>query len=861
MSLTRMITFRSLRSRPLRMLLSMFGIVLGVATVLAISVTNRTALDSITRLFEDTSGRSDLVITLADTDSDGFSMRTADQIIKYSELELVVPSVHGTTVLAEDIQEDEIGLSMFGFGMGGLLIYGIEPTIDPQVREYRVVDGQFLSEKQNRNEIVLVETFADEKEIEVGNTIKVVINNHIERLKVVGLMAKEGTGRLNNGSFAVIPLDISQKFFQRERKVDQIDIVVKPELSDSESIESIKTSIQETLGEEFSVIFPAAQGQRQTQMLGTYQIGLNFLSGMALFVGAFLIYNTFSMTVTERTREFGMLRTVGMTRAQVTGQVLSEAGVLGILGSLLGVGLGILIARGLTRLMEILLEQDLTTLEIPQEIVISSTFIGIAVAIISSIIPAFQAGRISPLEALRIRALSQDGWITRRGWILGTALLLFSIVVLIINPFPYDVQFRMGSLVVFSLFFGGTLMIPISINPWERLMRPVIQIFFGRSGRIGSSNIQRAKLRTTLTVGALMVGISMIVVVWAMTESFKGDLDAWLEGYVGGDVFVTSSVSMGQAVWRRIESVDAVAAATPIHYFEVEWRQDSGEKVDLTFMAFDPVSHSKVTSFLFSKTDIDEQSSLQQVASGNNIFVSSVIHEKYGLDIGDMVTLITRRGERDFRVAGIVVDYYNQGIVISGGWTDMERYFHIEDATAFLVKASPGYSPDQVGDQIDDKYGKRDRLVIASNENLLGRVTLLMQQAFSMFDVLALISMLVGFLGITNTLTVNVIERTQEIGMLRGVGMTREQIIQMVLAEAALMGMIGGILGVAFGVVLSRVFMAAMEAMSGYSLEFILPTERVIFAMLIAVVVSLTAALIPAIRAARIRILDAIHYE
>ena len=861
MSLTRMITLRSLRSRPMRMLLSMFGIILGVATVLAISVTNRTALESITKLFEDTSGRSDLVITPADTDAGGFSARVLDLLMKNSGIEAVVPSVQGSTVLAEDLEQDEIGLSMFGFGMGGLLVYGIEPQIDPLVRDYRIVDGQFLSEKENRNEVVLVETFADENEIKVGDTIKIVIDNHIERLKVVGLIAKEGAGRLNNGSFAVITLDLAQKFFQRERKIDQIDLVVIPELSDNENLEILKTSLQSALGDDFSVIFPAAQGQRQTQMLGTYQIGLNFLSGMALFVGAFLIYNTFSMTVVERTREFGMLRTVGMTRAQVTGQVLSEAGVLGILGSLLGVGLGILIAQGLTRLMELLLEQELTTLEIPQDVVISSVLIGVAVALISSTLPAFQAGRISPLEALRIRALSQDNWLTRRGWILGAVLLIFSIVVLIINPFPYDVQFRMGSMVVFSLFFGGTLMIPVSVNPWERLMRPVIQIFFGRSGRIGSSNIQRAKLRTTLTVGALMVGISMIVIVWAMTESFKGDLDTWLEGYVGGDVFVTSSVPMGKAVWRRIESIDGVLAATPIHYFDVEWRQDSGEKVDLTFMAFDPASHSKVTSFLFDKTDPDPQGSLKQIAAGNSIFISSVIHEKYGLDIGDELTLITRRGDRDFRVAGIVVDYYNQGIVISGGWNDMARYYHNEDATAFLVKVVPGYSPDEVGDLLDDKYGKRDRLIIASNEKLLGRVTLLMQQAFSMFDVLALISMLVGFLGITNTLTVNVLERTQEIGMLRGVGMTREQIVQMVLAEAALMGLIGGILGVAFGVVLSRVFMAAMAAMSGYSLEFVLPTQRVVIAVLIGVVVSLVAAFFPAIRAARIRILDAIHYE
>jgi len=143
----------------------------------------------------------------------------------------------------------------------------------------------------------------------------------------------------------------------------------------------------------------------------------------------------------------------------------------------------------------------------------------------------------------------------------------------------------------------------------------------------------------------------------------------------------------------------------------------------------------------------------------------------------------------------------------------------------------------------------------------MGKVSTLMDQAFRMFDVLALIAMLVGFFGIINTLTMNVIERTQEIGMLRGVGMTRGQVVRMILAEAALIGVIGGILGLVFGVILSRIFLLAMTAMSGYSLTYVLPLERVLMAVVLAFLVSQVAASLPAARAARIRILDAIQYE
>jgi putative ABC transport system permease protein len=178
-----------------------------------------------------------------------------------------------------------------------------------------------------------------------------------------------------------------------------------------------------------------------------------------------------------------------------------------------------------------------------------------------------------------------------------------------------------------------------------------------------------------------------------------------------------------------------------------------------------------------------------------------------------------------------------------------------------LIKTQDGYLPEQVGDRIDDLYGDRYRLIIVSNRNLIDEASSLLEQAFSMFDVLAIIAIVVGFFGIANTLTMSIIERTREIGMLRGVGMTRIQILSMVLAEAATMGIIGGILGVIFGIILSRIFLLAMSAMSGYQITYIFPFQKSLLALLVAFIVSQLAALLPAGRAARIKILDAIQYE
>ena len=244
----------------------------------------------------------------------GFSASVLQRIKAVPGLAAAVPTVHIQTSLVEDAGQAEIGLNFFGASAGGLTLYGIDPLLDPQAREYKIVAGEFLSPQGQGDQVVLVKSFADENEIELGKSVAIITDSGVEKLRVVGLMAKEGPGQLNNGSFGVIPLETAQKLFYRNNKLDQIDIIASPENTSTEALASLRSSLQSALGNDYAVTYPASQGQRMTQMLGSYQIGLNFLSGMALFVGAFLIYNAFSMTVVERTREFGMLRTVGMTR-------------------------------------------------------------------------------------------------------------------------------------------------------------------------------------------------------------------------------------------------------------------------------------------------------------------------------------------------------------------------------------------------------------------------------------------------------------------------------------------------------------------------------------------------------------------
>jgi putative ABC transport system permease protein len=286
-----------------------------------------------------------------------------------------------------------------------------------------------------------------------------------------------------------------------------------------------------------------------------------------------------------------------------------------------------------------------------------------------------------------------------------------------------------------------------------------------------------------------------------------------------------------------------------------------GTEERLVFTAVEPTSYKQVTSFVFTANQGDPERLIEKLAAGDVVFVSSVISEKYGYKQGDRIRLATRRGEQDFEVGAIVVDFNNQGLVIEGSWKDMRRYFALNDVSAFLVKVKPSVSQDQIQKHIDELFGKRRHVTVESNKALKSRALSLTAQTSGLFDVMAVIAMLVAALGIINTMTMSVMERTREIGMLRSLGMTRWQIGKMILAEAGMMGGIGGAFGLVFGLFQSRIVILSINTMAGYDLDYVTPTQGIIIGLIVSLVVSQVAAIWPARRASSLRIIDAIQFE
>jgi putative ABC transport system permease protein len=858
--------FRNMWGRKSRTLLTIIGIVLGVAVVLAIAITNESTLASIRRIFDEASGRAHLVVNSNSVMGDPFDGSALIRVSKAPGVLQAAPSVSQKTLLAADADEWGLTFSVAGASSANdLLIFGVDPALDRVVRDYEVVAGGLLPGDADAYVALLVQDYADEKGLKVGDDLTILISDRAESFRIVGLIRKAGPGMQNNGAVAVVPINAAQAIFDLGSDLSQIDVLVDPDIAQSpRRLDELKSQLSQTLGQDYQVLYPAARGAVVSKMLASYQLGLSFFSAVALFVGAFLIYNTFTMTVVERTREIGMLRTLGMTRSQITLLVLAEAMLLGSIGSLVGVGFGVLLSRGLMRSMGVVTATEITQITIPIDGLLTSLLIGLGVTLASASLPAWRARDISPLEALRVTAKPQSVPLGRYGWLVGIGLIIGAYLALYRIPFRPEVQYPVGATSVFTLLLGATLAVPITIGAFERLLRPMLTAVYQGEGRLGASNIRRAKGRTALTVAALMVGIAMIIGIQALTTSFEIDIDNWVQTAIGGDLYVRSPIPMREDFGRRLEADPTVTAVSPVTFHlvrRVPPNQSPEDADTLLFVAIDPETYPQVASFVFEDPDANLSEALARLTAGDALLISTTLADRYDLATGETLRLETRRGEYDFQVAGVVVDFTSQGYVVNGTRADLARYFGEDTADEFILALEPGSSAQTEAERLEERYGRSRHISVETATDFRAKVSSLTAQAFALFDVLGLIGVIIAALGVVNTLMMNVFERQREIGGLRSLGMTRVQVARMVLAESGAMGIIGGLFGTVFGFFLSQVFLLGLEVIGGYTVNYNLPPTALAVSLVIALVVSQGAALYPAWRAATVRIIEAVQNE
>ena len=554
---------------------------------------------------------------------------------------------------------------------------------------------------------------------------------------------------------------------------------------------------------------------------------------------------------------------MGMYRRQIGLLVLTDARLVGIIGSVRGVGVGGPLATGLMRSTRAISGSEAAAMTSPADGLAWALLVGLGVTLVSAVLPAIKASRVSPMEALRVSAKPPEPMLGQSGWLVGGLLIALAYATIYLVPLPESLQTSVGFTSIFVLLLGATLVVPITVNPLERLVRPIIRGVYKGEGRLGAGNVRRAKARTALTVAALMVGIAMIIGIQTMTRSFETDLDHWVQTALGGDLYVRSPQPMREELGTRLLAEDKVMAISPVSFTYTRRVPPDGdpEKFDrIRWMGIDPATYPQVGSFVFADSSTDQAAVLARLAEGGAVVISTNLADRYHLESGDTITLETRRGYQDFAVAAVMVSFSSQGFIVNGSRADTERFFGHRKVDQFILSLEPGVDPAALGDLLETRHHSA-HIVVETTQDFRRRVSEVSAQAFALFDVLGMIGVIIAALGVINTLLMNVFERQREVGGLRSLGMTRLQVARMILAESGTMGFIGGIFGIVFGLALSRIFLLGIEGIAGYSLQYHFPLESLLISVIIALLVSQGAALYPAWKGSRVRIVEAIQHE
>ena len=636
--------------------------------------------------------------------------------------------------------------------------------------------------------------------------------------------------------------------------ISRIDVGLDP----GASAAAVSNALERTLTTEPYVLTgPGDLGASLRASTGAFQALTSLLAAVALFVGAFLIFNTLSMTVTERIREVGLLRAAGATRRQVAGIVLAQALVLGIVGSAIGIAIGLGLAAVMVAYVRSIASVPIDGLSVPLVGILLAIVVGVAVTIAAALEPAIRAGRVSPIEALRARPADlAAGGQARLRW-----LVVVFAVVAVAGSFAWPAGAAAGSpvraLVVYAILLGATVLTPFILPPLARIAGIPFGWILRTEERLARGVALRDPSRTALTVGALLVGLAMVVAVGDVAQNARRSANAWLVDVVPGDEIVTSIVPAAideEGPGSTLAAVPGVARVTPMATFDAAYQ---GIRLDaaaitgkdlladgrLTFVAGDRTS---ALTGLDGGGDGDPAAQPVRTA-GAGPRRHDAVHGGC-LDAGQPARRRHRRadaprqGRRDRarRLVGRDRAVRRPGCGLVRGPVRARRLGRRPaGARGGRSRARP--------------RAEHARAVRGAIGDALGQV-------FGLFDALAVVAVLVAGLGIVNTLTMNVVERVREIGVLRATGMTRSQVWRMVVIEAGVLGVIGAVLGCLAGPGRGAALIALTGGGIGAS-GLDVPWVTMGLAALFGIAIAMLAAYYPARLASGFSIVRAVQFD
>jgi putative ABC transport system permease protein len=833
------LALRSLAARRGRTALSVVGIALGVGVLFASLATDAGIAASIDRTVRDLVGRADLrVESFGET---GLSAASLAAIEGAPGVTVAAPALQRRTYLAPSVDDPNAVPAP-------VTALGIDPAREPAVRDLVLAAGRPLS-APNALEALVTQTLAAANGTALGGTITFQALAGPVDLKVVGILAGSGPIVGSEGRTVVLPLQTMQKAFE-DPTVNRVDVVAGEGATPDEVAAALGVALT---SEPYVLSSPSDVATSLRSSTADFRGTTALIAAVALFVGAFLIFNTLSMTVSERVRELGLLRAAGATRGQLVGFVIAQAIALGLAGAVIGLAVGLVLGE--------LMAADVRSIgSIPFERVdpslasiIAVVAIGLGVTIAASLEPARRAGSISPVEALRERLDPASSRRARLRWLVAVfvAVGLAGLIV-----WPRDAGFAglVRSAAVYLVLFLAVLAAPAVLGALGRVAGLPFRFLFRLEERLARASIVRDRSRTTLTVGALAIALAMVVAVGEVAHQSRLAASAWLNDVIPGDELLTSirPVALDEDAITELSGIDGVAHLSPIALFEVA---RNGVRLDAAAINGRDLLDDGRLRFAAG----DRVAALNALDAGGAAILPRSIADRTGLGVGSTLTLAIGDGRViDLRVVGVTERTLpgKAGEAVLVGWQDATSAFGVAGADVFAVRYAPGRQADT--QPTLERTARELALEPSPLERIAGAVDDALGRVFGLFDALALVAVIVAALGIVNTLTVSVLERVRELGVLRAAGMTTRQVRRTVVVEAGILGIVGAFLGILTGLVAAGVLIGLA---GGGPLILDPPWASILIAAVIGIGISMLAAWYPARLASRLAIVAAVQHE
>lgn len=848
MTLLRLISWPYFRKHVLRTILTTLGIVLGVTVFVGMHTANQSVLFAFSQTIDRIAGKTDLQVTAGEN---GFGEDVLEKVQAASSVGVAVPAIEAVV----DVP-----------GQGNLLVLGVDMTGDRSLREYDMEGGEdaviddpliFLAQPDS---LIVSKAFADRNHLVSGGRLSLGTAEGEKAFTVRGIMKSSRLADAFGGNLAVMDIYAAQRMFGRGRTFDRIDLAVKR----GTPVEASQRELTAALGPAFDVQPPASRSSQAESMLAGYTMMVNISSAFALFIGMFIVYNSFAIAVTQRRSEIGILRALGATRGQIRWLFLYESALMGLLGSIIGAALGVLIATVIAAAISSLIgdvygvAQQAMAIATRPLVIGSALAIGVMTSLVAGVIPARNAARVNPVEALKkgsYQALSAGEGRFRT--ITAGALGVLSIACLTgahSRPMFYA---GYGCAILAALLFG-----PVASLGLAKLVRPGLQWLRPVEGALAADSLIQAPRRTSASVAALMLSLALILAFAGMARASYNSIIDWLDTSLNADLFVMPSQRLDLRTTRFPPTMAGEIAAVPgvgrVQMFRNGRVTFRNKTVMLVAIQMDSVAQTNRHEPIAGTAS----EMYRKAAAGEGLIVSDSLAQLHQLALDQTLEIPAPNGMIRLPIVGIILDYTDQQGAILMDRSVFIKYWGDEAVSDFRVFVAPGATIDQVRQRIVERYAGRRTIFALTNEEARKYILRLTDQWFALMNVQIAIAVLVAILGIVNTLTVSITDRRRELGVLRAVGALRGQIRRTIWIEAFVVALLGLILGFGFGAInLYYMLQIVQRDIAGLRLAYEFPLTTTVALVPIMLGAAFVAALWPAESAVRGSLVEALEYE